>query len=279
MRRIAELFAEPTKKLVPFITAGFPSLDSTAELVLAAEQAGADMVEIGMPFSDPLADGPVIQEASQIALDNGITVKTIIRQVEAVRKKSSVPLVLMGYINPIMRYGLDQFLSDVESAGVDGLILPDLPPEEGFDIYKKVKSHSLSPILLVAPNTFEPRIRWIGTMAEDLMYAVSILGVTGSTISANTKLKEYLGQIRENTDTPFVVGFGISSKEDVAAVAPLADGVVVGSALLKKIKSADDPVATTREFIEELKEGLLDKKGIKVSGRKIPESRSSTGSE
>jgi len=264
MRRIARLFAEPGKKLIPFITAGFPALESTKDIVLAAERAGADMIEIGMPFSDPLADGPVIQEASQIALNNGITMKKIIRQVESIRDESSIPLVLMGYINPLMRYGLDNFLRDVESAGVDGLILPDLPPEEGTVIYEQIKSHNLSPVLLVAPNTTNSRIQTIGNTAEDLIYAVSILGVTGTAVNANKKLREYLSRIRANTDVPFVVGFGISSSQDVAAIAPQADGVVVGSALLRAVQDAEDPVNATHSFIVDLKTGIPKEKNAVV---------------
>ncbi|MCF7803567.1 MAG: tryptophan synthase subunit alpha [Candidatus Marinimicrobia bacterium] len=256
MRRIAELFSQPGKKLVPYITAGFPEKHNMPELVLAAERAGADMVEIGMPFSDPLADGPVIQRAGQRALENGITVKIILEQVRAIRRKSDIPLTLMGYINPLMKYGLEDFLRDASEAGVDGLILPDLPIEEGEAIYEEVKQHGISPIILVAPNTPDERLARIGALAKDLIYAVSILGITGSSVSDNTKLRNYLARIRKHTETPFVVGFGIKTPEDAGAIAPMTNGVVVGTALIESIETSDDPEEAVYEFLSELKAAI-----------------------
>lgn len=258
MRSIAQLFQRDGKKLVPFITAGFPEFDGTPELVHAAEQGGADMVEIGMPFSDPLADGPVIQHASQKALENGVTIRKILTQVEVIREKTTIPVVLMGYINPIVKYGIHQFLQDARSAGVSGLILPDLPPEEGEKIYSEIKTQGMSSILLVAPNTASDRMTRIGAMAEDLLYAVSILGVTGSGITQKEKLKNYLRRIRQATDVPFVVGFGISTTEDVRSIAPMADGIVVGSALIRKIESSRHPARATEQFMSTLKKALFD---------------------
>jgi len=274
MRVIAELFQSDSKKLVPFITAGYPELEITPDLVLAAERAGADMVEIGMPFSDPLADGPVIQEASQVAITSGVTVKRILGMVEQIRRQSEIPIVLMGYINPIFKYGTDQFLQDAASAGVNGLIIPDVPLEEGDELFAQIKSANLSPILLVAPNTADKRIATLGFTAEDLLYAVSILGVTGSGLKNHEKLHSYFNRIRKNTSTPFVVGFGISSPEDIRSIGDIPDGVVVGSALLNKIAASDKPVKATEEFLGSLR-GALDEVGEGVS----MESRSSTGSE
>lgn len=252
MRPIAELFHRPGKKFVPFLTAGYPTLDSTVDLVLAAERAGVHLVEIGMPFSDPLADGPVIQQSSQSAIRNGVNLKVILRMIRDIRKVSQIPIVLMGYLNPIYRYGLESFLQDAAEAGVNGLILPDLPPEEGVDIFEMIKSYGMSPILLVAPNTKPERIAKVGAIAGDLLYAVSILGVTGSALNRNDRLSQYLGNLRRYTDTPFVVGFGISTPRDVQQMASLADGVVVGSALLKRMESSSDPVQATQEYLSEL---------------------------
>ncbi len=256
MRPIAQLFSEPGKKLVPFITAGFPSLESTRDLVLAAVEAGADLVEIGMPFSDPLADGPVIQHTSEIAIQNGITIGKILQTVRNIRKETDTPVALMGYCNPMMRYGFDRFLSDAGESGVNGLILPDLPPEEGEDSYTAIKDAGMSPILLVAPNTTDVRMERLGELAEDLLYAVSILGVTGSSVKGNRKLSDYLSRLRHHTGTPFMVGFGISSPEDVREIAPMADGVVVGSALLRTIEESGEPEAAVREFLGNLRVAL-----------------------
>ncbi len=262
MRPIAELFSQPGKKFVPFITAGYPNLESTVDLVLAAEQAGVHMVELGMPFSDPLADGPVIQEASQIAIKNGVNLHVILDMVREIRTISNIPLVLMGYMNPIHRYGIDKFLKEAGDAGVSGLILPDLPPEEGEAIFDSIKSRGMSPILLVAPNTKPERITMLGDLAEDLLYAVSILGVTGSSIAKGSRLERYFGLIQDQTATPFVAGFGISTPDDVREVATIADGVVVGSALLKQIENSDNPIATAHDFLSELVAALPEEEHI-----------------
>jgi len=274
MRVIAELFQSENKKLIPFITAGYPELDITPDLVLATERAGADMVEIGIPFSDPLADGPVIQEASQVSIKNGVTIKRILGMVEEIRKQSEIPVVLMGYINPIFKYGTDQFMRDAASAGVNGLIIPDVPLEEGDELFSQVKSANLSPILLVAPNTSDKRISQLGSTAEDLLYAVSILGVTGSGLKNRDNLHSYFKRIQKNTSTPFVVGFGISTPDDIRSLGNIPDGVVVGTALLKKIAESDEPIRATEEFLGSLKKAL-DEMEEEVS----MESHSSTDTE
>ncbi len=252
MRRIARLFREPGKKLVPFITAGFPRLEDTVPLVLAAERAGAHMVELGMPFSDPLADGPVIQQSSQAALANGVTMPWILEAVVQIRERSQIPIVLMGYINPLLNMGLEPFLARAGEAGVDGLIIPDLPPEEGAPFFGQARSMGISTIYLVAPNTDDDRIEQLGREAEDLLYAVSILGVTGSTLTGREQLDQYLDRVRAVSEVPFVVGFGISTPDDVRRAAARADGVVVGSALLTRLQKADDPVTEAAEYLQTL---------------------------
>ena len=256
MRRIAQLFHAPGKKLIPFITAGFPSLDATVPLVLAAERAGAHMVELGMPFSDPLADGPVIQQTSQTALENGATLPWILDTVASIRARSDIPVVLMGYANPLIRMGLDTFLSRAREAGVDGLIVPDLPPDEGASFFQQARKQMMSTIFLVAPNTPDERIHDLGQEAEDLLYAVSVLGVTGSNLSARQQLDGYLDRVRAAADTPFVVGFGLSTPDDIRRVAAKADGVVVGSALLSRIGAATDPEAETFRYLQSLAAAL-----------------------
>ena len=252
MNRIKKIFTNKTNKVIPFLTAGYPNLEDTLDLVLSAEKAGADMVEIGMPFSDPLADGPIIQEASTVALENGVTINWILNTVAEIRTKSSIPLVLMGYINPILKFGMKKFLSECKSAGVDGLIIPDLPPEE-IRIFKELASENgISLIMLVAPNTSESRIKHVSEIAEDLIYCVSILGITGSD-SSNNNLESYLNRVDKNSTCPFVVGFGISSREDVEKINELSHGAVIGSAIIKKLKGRSNPANVVYDYIKDLK--------------------------
>ncbi|MBN4080937.1 tryptophan synthase subunit alpha [Caldithrix abyssi] len=256
MSRIKQLFSKPKEKLIPFLTAGYPELDSTLELVCAAVGAGADMVEIGIPFSDPQADGPVIQASSQQALDNGITLKKIFEQVKEIRTRTDVPIALMGYYNPILKMGHELFLDHCVSAAVDGLILPDLPLDEAKPFCDLAKSKGVSPILLVAPNTTAERIRKISELAGDLIYAVSILGITGNDLASKDALTAYLDRVRKNSVTPFVVGFGISTRDDVVWFNEHADGAVVGSAIIKKMNGSKNPAVTTKNLIKELKGSL-----------------------
>ncbi|NOZ04089.1 MAG: tryptophan synthase subunit alpha [FCB group bacterium] len=253
--RIQALFRTPGEKLIPFITAGYPTKELTVELVLAAERAGADMIELGMPFSDPLAEGPVIQASSQIALENGVTLKWILDQVRIIRRRCEMPLALMGYINPILQYGVETFVKDCRSAGVDGLIIPDLPPEEAEPLIGQCRKNSVSPILLVAPNTSDERIHTVSGLAGDLIYCVSILGITGSDLTSVNTLENYLERVRKHSVTPFVVGFGIKTREDVRNINRMADGAVVGSELIRRITKTDDPVEAAETYIRRLKGG------------------------
>lgn len=253
MNQIQKLFSEPKEKLIPFLTAGYPELESTVDLVCAAADAGADMIEIGIPFSDPQADGPVIQASSQQALDNGMNLNKIFEQVTEIRKRTDVPLALMGYYNPILKMGHETFLDHCVSSGVDGLILPDLPLEEAEPFCELAKANCVSPILLVAPNTPNERIRKISDLAGDLIYAVSILGITGNDLASKDVLAEYLNRVRKNSVTPFVVGFGISTREDVVWFNKYSDGAVVGSAIIKKINGSINSMEITKELILELK--------------------------
>ena len=253
MNRIQKLFIEPKDKLIPFLTAGYPKLDSTVELVCHAADAGADMIEIGIPFSDPQADGPVIQSSSKQALDNGMTLNIIFEQVTQIRKRTDVPLALMGYYNPILRMGHKTFLNHCVSAGVDGLILPDLPLEEATPFCELAKDKNISPILLVAPNTPDERIRKISELAGDLIYAVSILGITGNDLASKEALADYLNHVRKNSATPFIVGFGISTCDDVVWFNEHSDGAVVGSAIIKNMNGKTNPINATKLLIRKLK--------------------------
>jgi len=252
MSRIQKLFSKRNDKVIPFLTAGYPHKSHMLKMVLAAEASGASMVEIGMPFSDPLADGPVIQRASQVAIENGVNIKWILETVEEIRVSSQIPLVLMGYINPIIKYGLVKFMEDCQIAGVDGLIIPDLPPEEAERFVQLAREKNISPILLVAPNTSSERIKIISDFAGDLIYCVALMGITGSSENDMGNLTSYLDRVRENSSCPFVVGFGIKTRKDVKKINELAHGAVVGSAIIDAMDGSVSPVDTVKKYIENL---------------------------
>ena len=253
MNRIQKLFSEPKEILIPFLTAGYPELESTVDMICAVADAGADLIEIGIPFSDPQADGPVIQASSQLALENGVTLKLIFQQVAEIRNRTNVPLALMGYYNPILKMGHETFLDNCLSTGVDGLVIPDLPLDEAEPFSNLAKTKGISPILLVAPNTSNERIRKISELAGDLIYAVSILGITGNDLESKDALASYLGRVQENSVTPFVVGFGINTRDDVVWFNGHADGAVVGSAIIKNMNGNLNPIEATKELIQKLK--------------------------
>ena len=252
MNRIQKIFQNRTEKIIPFLTAGYPAKGDALNMVLAAEKSGAAMVELGMPFSDPLADGPVIQESSRKAIENGVTINWILEMVSDIRKQSEIPIALMGYINPILKCGLTKSMESCSDAGVDGLIIPDLPPEEADDYVKSSKKNGISPILLVAPNTPEKRIQEISKLAEDLIYCVSILGITGGRGSIGDQLKSYLNRVKENSDCPFIVGFGIKEREDVVGINQIAHGAVVGSAIIHEMQNSNNPVEIIKNYIDKL---------------------------
>ena len=252
MNRIQKIFQNRTEKIIPFLTAGYPTKEDAINMVLAAEKSGAAMVELGMPFSDPLADGPVIQKSSEIAIENGVTINWILETVSNIRQQSDIPIALMGYINPILKFGLNKFMKSCSDVGVDGLIIPDLPPEEADDYVNLSKNNGISPILLVAPNTPEKRIQEISKLAGDLIYCVAILGITGGRGSIGDQLKSYLNRVEKNSDCPFIVGFGIKDREDIIKINQIAHGAVVGSAIIHEIKNSNNPVNTIKYYIEKL---------------------------
>jgi len=240
MNRIDEtlnsLRAKGEKALGLFLTAGYPHLDSTADLVLALEQGGADVIEIGMPFSDPLADGPVIQQSSAAALGNGVTLDTIFDDVRRIRKSSVIPVVLMGYLNPILRYGREEFFRRASEAGVDGIILPEVPLEESTEFSSMLAGNGLAHIMLVTPASPGERIREIDQRSSGFLYCVSSTGVTGS--RSSTVAGEYLAHLRRHTGkNPLLVGFGIATPEDACIYSEQSDGVIIGSALIRLIAS------------------------------------------
>ena len=252
MNRIRNLFKKDKDKLIVFLTAGYPEINSTEKLVLTAVESGADMIEIGIPFSDPQADGPIIQKANEKALSNGITLDIIFQQVNSIRKKTNIPISLMGYYNPILKRGIDRFLADCVVNEIDGIILPDLPYDEGKEFCNKAKELGISPILLVAPNTSNKRIEEISNLSNDLIYAVSILGITGNDLGSKKELIKYLDRVKANSSCPFIVGFGIKTNDDVKWFNKYSNGAVVGSHILNHINADEDYVLKANEIINSL---------------------------
>lgn len=231
MSRIQNAFAEG-KAFIPFITAGDPSLAKTEEFILEMERAGADLIEIGIPFSDPIAEGVVIQEADIRSLAAGTTTDKVFDMVLDLRKKSEIPLVFMTYVNPVFHYGYEKFFSRCQEAGIDGIIIPDLPFEEKGELEDIAAAHGVDLISMIAP-TSKQRIRDIAREAKGFLYVVSSMGVTGTREEIRTDLGEILKEIRKVTDLPAAVGFGINTPEQAAEIAAVADGVIVGSAIVK----------------------------------------------
>ena len=240
MNRIERIFLNlartNTAAFIPFITAGDPSVAITKKLIFAFEKAGADIIELGVPFSDPLADGPTIQQASERALKNGVSLRTVITLVRDIRKKSSIPIILMGYFNPIFKYGVNNFVKDSIKAGIDGIIVPDLPPEEALPIYNKTKKSPLAIIFLAAPTSTHDRIKLIARMTEGFIYYVSLTGVTGARGMLSKTIEQNVLRIKNLTSKPVSVGFGISTPQHAKEVASYADGVIIGSAIVKLIE-------------------------------------------
>jgi tryptophan synthase alpha chain len=232
--------------IIPYLTAGFPEPGETVDLLLALERGGAHAVELGLPFSDPLADGPVIQSVSQRALAAGTTQEKIVELVAAFRARSELPLILMGYLNPMLAYGVDRFFADMARAGADALIVPDLPPEEAEPYHASARERGLGWIFLAAPTSSDERLRQVDALSTHFNYCVSVTGVTGSRRDLPEGLDAYLQRARAVMAKPFVVGFGISRADQVAAVSPPAAGVVVGSALLKALAEEADGAGRLR---------------------------------
>ena len=223
---------EGKKALVAFVTAGDPHLKWTPKVVLELEKAGADIVELGMPFSDPMADGPVIQKSSERALKAGATLTGIFKAVSEIRKTSEIPVLLMGYFNPILQFGVAKFFASAKRAGVDGVLLVDLPPEEGEEVRRTAKAEGVSLVYLLSPTSGKTRIDLVRRKGSGFIYYVSLTGVTGAAIRSNPALQKKLKEVVAGSPLPVCVGFGIKSAEQAAAVARQADGVVVGSALV-----------------------------------------------
>lgn len=264
MSRVTETFARLKSAgrtaFMPYLVAGDPDLETSKRLVLALEEAGADLIELGVPFSDPLADGPTNQLAAARALRGGTTLRKVIGLVEELRASTAVPILLMGYYNPFLRYGLEALCRDAAAAGADGLIIPDLQPDDAGEIRGAADRYGLDTVFLIAPTSPPSRLAAVARESRGFVYAVSLTGVTGERQSLPDALSDFIKSARERIDLPLAVGFGISTPEMVRAVATIADGVIVGSAIVKRIGKATaegtDPVPPVREFVRSLAQML-----------------------
>jgi tryptophan synthase alpha chain len=241
------------KAFIPYIMAGDPDLDKTMERVLMLEECGADIVELGVPFSDPVADGPTIQRAAERALNAGVSLKKMLAFMTELRKRSQVPIIFMTYYNPIYKYGEAAFVSDAAAAGVDGFIIPDLPPEEAGSLIKSCHSKELDAIFLVAPTSTEERMKRIISASKGFVYYVSMTGVTGTKLFLEDHFRNHVGRLKEMSGKPIAIGFGISTPDDARSMAAVADGVIVGSAIVRKFH--EDP-GNARDFIQKLREAI-----------------------
>jgi len=240
---------------MPYFPLGYPDLDTSIDVIEAMAKNGADLMEVGLSFSDPLADGPVIQHATQIALEKGITVKKSLKAVKELRKRGvNIPLILMGYYNPMLAYGLEEFVRDAVDAGADGFIIPDLPPEEAAEFETVANSHPL--IRMLAPTTPVERMETVARDAKGFVYLVSVTGVTGERSSISDGLSGLISRVREHTSAPVCVGFGIGTPEQAKEVGALADGVIVGSACVKTIGNSEKPVEAAQQLAVEFSEAL-----------------------
>jgi tryptophan synthase alpha chain len=258
MSRIVETFARLKKAgrlaFIPYATIGFPSLHTAEELVPALIAAGGDLVELGVPFSDPLADGPTVQRASFVALQNGVTRAKCFEAARTIRSQTDAPLIFMGYYNPVFSYGVERYVQEAAESGVDGLIIPDLSPEEADEVVAACRKADLDYIFLLAPTSTDARIEQVAKLASGFIYCVSVVGVTGARDALSATLPDFIARIRKHTDLPLVVGFGISRPEHIQTVAKFADGVVVASALLNAIEQvpASEVVTTATSFVKHL---------------------------
>jgi tryptophan synthase alpha chain len=255
MSRIGEVFKPGHKALIAYITVGYPTIDATLEAVPLIAESGCDIIELGIPFSDPLADGTTIQKASFGALKNGVTPQLCLDIARQLSKKVSVPLVFMTYYNPIFAYGLDNFCRTCSGSGIDGLIIPDLPPEEGASLEFYTQQYGIDLIYLLAPTSTEERIRLVAERSKGFIYLVSVTGVTGARIELPADLKEFVLRIRKVARQPVCIGFGISTPEQARQVAGIADGVIVGSRIIQLMET-DGTFKAGGDFVKDLRRAL-----------------------
>lgn len=256
MSRIDDVFKRSGHvALIPYVTVGYPSIEDTLKVVPLLASKGSDIVELGIPFSDPLADGVTIQKASFHALQNGTSTKTCLEVARQLSQKVDIPLVFMTYFNPIFSYGLEEFCSACVNSGVSGLIIPDLPPEEGSDLEAISRRERLDLIYLLTPTSTEDRIRLVTEKSRGFVYLVSVTGITGARDRLPADLEVFITRVREVTTKPLCVGFGISTAEQANRIARIADGVIVGSRIIQYMEAIDS-MTKIADFIEELRHAL-----------------------
>ncbi|WP_407428722.1 tryptophan synthase subunit alpha [Arcticibacter sp.] len=240
MNRINKLFEQKNKSVLSiYFTAGYPALNDTLDIAEALEKAGADFLEIGIPYSDPLADGPVIQKSSLAAINNGMTIKVLLEQLKDLRKRVSIPVFLMGYFNPVLQYGVERFCEACAEVGVDGMIIPDLPMYEYEELYQDCfKKHNLSNVFLITPQTSDERIRHIDELTNGFIYLLSSASTTGKNLDLSAKTDEYFSRIKNmNLKNPAIVGFGISDHASFSKASEYASGAIVGTAFVRQLES------------------------------------------
>lgn len=264
MSRIPETFQrckdENRTALMPYLTVGYPDLQTSEQAILAAVEAGADLIEVGTPFSDPMADGSTVQHTSQISLQNGTRLSDCIALVKRVRDAGvTIPLMLMGYYNPIVKYGVEKYVEDCAAAGVDGFIVPDLPIEESERLRSAANEHDRDLIFMVAPTTTDDRMKRVAEVGTGFVYCVAVTGVTGARGEISATIAPYMARVREHIDLPLAVGFGISTPEAVSQVGKLSEGAIVGSALINYMNEHEEEMpAAAGKFVRYLNgEGSL----------------------
>jgi len=257
LSRIASAFARANHTaLIPYITVGYPSVETTLKVVPLLASSGCDIIELGIPFSDPLADGATIQLASYQSLRQGVTPKLCFEVAQELRQQVGTPLVFMTYYNPVLKFGLEQFCSKCAEVGIDGLIIPDLPPEEGQELEQSTRSHGLDLIYLLSPASTEERIRLVASKSSGFIYLVSLTGVTGARDKLPQELENFVARVRKRTEKPLCVGFGVSTPEQARRIAKVADGVIVGSRIIQLIKE-DNSLKDLCSFVKGLRDALL----------------------
>ncbi|MDP2682410.1 MAG: tryptophan synthase subunit alpha [Deltaproteobacteria bacterium] len=255
----ARLKARGEKALITFITAGDPNLEKSKEIIFELEKSGADIIELGIPFSDPMADGPTIQAASERALKSGATLRHVLDMVKDIRTKSCIPIILFGYYNPIFVYGAERFARDAKEAGVDGVLVVDLPPEEALELKIHTDKNGLDLIFLLTPTSDDNRMRLVASHASGFIYYVSVAGITGARKELSDTIREYVKKVKRFTPLPVGVGFGISTPKQAGEVSKWADAVIVGSAIVNVIeKNQDSPDLAKRvgRFVARIKKGM-----------------------
>jgi len=257
LSRIASVFARASHTaLIPYITVGYPSVETTLKAVPLLANNGCDIIELGIPFSDPLTDGATIQRASYEALRQGITPKVCFEAAQELRRQVGIPLVFMTYYNPVLKFGLEQFCSKCAEVGIDGVIIPDLPPEEGQELEQSTRRHGLDIIYLLSPASTEERIKLVASRSSGFIYLVSLTGVTGTRDKLPEELEGFVARVKARTEKPLCVGFGVSTPEQARRVAKVADGVIVGSRIIQLLDE-DKSLKNVCSFIKSLREALL----------------------